>query len=252
MELAVLVAGAFLAGLVDAVVGGGGLILIPLLLTTFPAVPIPILFGTNKVAAVVGTSSACIQYARKIPLPWRLLSWAAASAFAGSWLGAHSVSILPKETMKPLVLGLLVLVGIYTFLKKDFGHMERHPMPEKWVIPAALGFGGVIGFYDGFFGPGTGSFLIFIFVRWFGFDFLKASASAKFVNVATNLAAIIFFANHDGVYWRLAAVMAVANLLGAIVGSQLALRRGNGFVRWLFLALVTVLVGKLALELIRA
>ena len=250
MEWVVLSAGAFFAGLVDAVVGGGGLILIPLLLTTFPNAPIPILFGTNKGAAIVGTSSACIQYTRKIQIPWKIAAWAAAAAFIGSWFGAHSVSILPKETMKPLVLGLLVVVGIYTFIKKDFGHMERHPMPERWIVPAALGFGGLIGFYDGFFGPGTGSFLIFIFVRWFGFDFLKASASAKFVNVATNLAAIIFFASHDGIYWKLAASMAVANLLGALVGSYLALRHGNSFIRWLFLIVVAVLVGKLGWEII--
>ncbi len=252
MEIPLLALGAFLAGLVDAVVGGGGLILIPLLLTTFPAAPIPVLFGTNKVAAIVGTSSACFQYARKISLPWNLIFWAAGAAFIGSWLGARSVSLLPKEVVRPLVLGLLVTVGFYTFLKKDFGHMERHPMPSRWIPPTAVGFGAVIGFYDGFFGPGTGSFLIFVLIRWFGFDFLKASASAKFVNVATNLAAILFFVSHEGVYWRVAAIMAAANLLGAVVGSNLALRRGNEFVRWLFLVVVSVLIGKLGFEILRA
>ncbi|WP_341676968.1 TSUP family transporter [Niveibacterium sp. SC-1] len=250
-EWTLLAAGAFFAGLVDAVVGGGGLIQIPLLLSVFPQTAIPVLFGTNKVAAVVGTSSACIRYARAIPVPWRVASWAALAALIGSWFGAQTVAYLPKETMKPLVLALLVAVGYYTFRRKDFGKMEEHSLPARLIVPGALLTGGLIGFYDGFFGPGTGSFLIFAFVRWFGFDFLKASATAKFVNVATNLSAIVFFASHDGILWSLAAVMAVANLSGALVGSHLALRHGNGFVRWLFLGVVSVLVLNLGWELIR-
>lgn len=241
--------GAFCAGLVDAVVGGGGLIQIPLLLTAFPNVSIPVLFGTNKVSSVAGTLSACIRYARTIDLPWGIAAWSAAAAFVGSWFGAQAVSLLPRETMKPLVLGLLVVVGAYTFWRKDFGKLERHAMKPALVLPASLASGLVIGFYDGFFGPGTGSFLIFVFVRWFGFDFLKASASAKVVNVATNLAAIVSFATHAGILWKVAGLMATANLLGAQAGVHLAIRHGNGFVRWLFLALVSVLVGKLAWEL---
>lgn len=250
MDWAVLVAGAFVAGMVDAVVGGGGLIQIPLLLTAFPAVSIPVLFGTNKVSSVVGTLSACIRYARTISIPWRIALWAAAAAFVGSWIGAQAVSLLPKETMKPLVLGMLIVVGGYTFWRKDFGKLERHALAPHWVVPASFAAGSVIGFYDGFFGPGTGSFLIFVFVRWFGFDFLKASASAKVVNVSTNLAAIASFATHEGILWRVGAVMAVANLAGAQLGSHLALKHGNGFIRWLFLVVVVVLVGKLGWELL--
>ncbi|MCL2657853.1 MAG: TSUP family transporter [Betaproteobacteria bacterium] len=248
MEWLLLGGGAFFAGLVDAVVGGGGLILVPLLLTSFPNSPISVLFGTNKVAAIVGTSSACIRYAKSIGIPWNVAAWVAATAFLGSWIGAQSVSLLHRETMKPLVLLLLILVGGYTFAKKDFGRMEGHPIALRWRLPVALGFGGIIGFYDGFFGPGTGSFLIFVFIRWFGFDFLRASAAAKLVNVATNLGAILFFSTHDGVYWKLAAMMAVANLLGALVGAHLALRHGNRFIRWLFMLVVVVLIGKLGWE----
>lgn len=250
MEWAMLGLGAFLAGLVDAVVGGGGLIQIPLLLATFPATPIPVLFGTNKVSSVAGTLSAAVRYARAIDLPWRIAGWSACAAFAGSWGGAQVVSWLPRETMKPVVLVLLVVVGAYTFVRKDFGRLERHPMPRAWAIPASLLAGSVIGFYDGFFGPGTGSFLIFVFVRWFGFDFLKASAAAKVVNVSTNFAAIAAFAIHDGILWRVGLGMAVANLAGAQVGAHLALRHGSGFVRWLFLAVVVVLVTKLGWELV--
>lgn len=250
MEWWLLIPGAFFAGLVDAVVGGGGLIQIPLLLSVFPGASIPVLFGTNKLASVVGTSSACWRYARSVSIPWRLVSWASLTAFIGSWFGAQMVALLPKTVMKPLVLALLVLVGVYTFLRKDFGKLEGHPLPHRWIIPAALAMGGVIGFYDGFFGPGTGSFLIFIFVRWFGFDFLKASASAKFINVATNVAALMFFAQHGGLMWKLGAAMALANLAGAQLGTHLAIRKGNGFIRWLFLGVVAVLVSKLGWEVL--
>jgi uncharacterized membrane protein YfcA len=246
----ILVAGSFLAGLVDAVVGGGGLILIPLLLTTFPALPIPILFGTNKVAAAVGTTSACVRYARSVAIPWKTALNAASFAFVGSWLGARAVSLLPKETMKPLVLAMLILVGIYTFIRKDFGKDSKSELTGRALILAASLVGLTIGLYDGFFGPGTGSFLIFAFIRWFGFDFLKASATAKVVNLATNLAAILFFATHDGILWKLAAMMAVANLLGALLGTHLALKHGNGFIRWLFLGVVSILVMKLGWEIL--
>ncbi|GAA5175617.1 TSUP family transporter [Niveibacterium umoris] len=252
MEWLLLGFAAFIAGLVDAVVGGGGLIQIPALLAAFPGVAIPILFGTNKVSSVAGTLSACVRYARTVPIPWTVAGWAAAAALAGAWFGAQAVSLLPKEVMKPFVLVLLVLVGGYTFTKKDFGRLERHPLRTGLVVPAALLTGAGIGFYDGFFGPGTGSFLIFIFVRWFGFDFLKASVSAKVVNVATNLAAIASFGLSDGILWRVGALMAVANLCGAQVGSHLALKHGNGFVRWLFLFVVSMLVAKLGWDLVHS
>ncbi|WP_324256036.1 sulfite exporter TauE/SafE family protein [Niveibacterium sp. 24ML] len=252
MDWFLLLGGAFLAGLVDAVVGGGGLIQIPLLLSVFPATPIAVLFGTNKVSSVSGTLGACIRYVREIALPWRTVCWAAAAAFIGAWLGAQAVSLLPKEVLKPFVLVMLVLVGAYTFVRKDFGRLERASLPAHWVLPLSLIAGGVIGFYDGFFGPGTGSFLIFVFVRWFGFDFLKASASAKVVNVATNLAAIASFALGEGILWKVGALMAIANLAGSQVGAHFALKHGNGFIRWVFLVLVSVLVVKLGAEMIIA
>ena len=241
---------AFFAGMVDAVVGGGGLIQIPVLLGHYPQVAIPTLFGTNKLASIAGTSAALWRYARSVQIPWRVVVPAALAALAGALAGAAVVAWLPREAMRPLVLVLMLAVAIYTFRRKDFGHAETRELTpaDRW---RAVLFGAVIGFYDGFFGPGTGSFLIFGFVRLFGMDFLRASASAKLLNVATNLSAIGFFASHGPLLWTVGLVMAACNLAGAHVGTWLALRRGTAFVRQAFLVVVSVLIAKLAWEMLR-
>ncbi|NSL55669.1 sulfite exporter TauE/SafE family protein [Uliginosibacterium aquaticum] len=250
MEYALLLCGAFLAGLIDAVVGGGGLVQLPLLLAVFPGISIPVLFGTNKLSSIAGTASAVWQYSRKISIPWKLAFPASAAALIGAASGAATVSFLPPAALRPMVLILLIVVGAYTWFKPDFGknrveHERRHPR----VLASLLGAG--IGFYDGFFGPGTGSFLIFGFVRLFGMDMLHASASAKLVNFATNLAALSFFLLHEGVMWKLGLAMACANVLGAQIGTRLAVRHGNRFIRWLLLAVVSVLIMKLAWDLFK-
>lgn len=241
---------AFFAGMVDAVVGGGGLIQIPVLLAQFPQAAIPTLFGTNKVSAIAGTSAAMWKYGRTVSIPWRVVLPATAAALAGAWLGAALVAWLPRDWMRPLVLVLMIAAALYTFANKDFGHVATHqPRPSDYGLGALVGF--AIGLYDGFFGPGTGSFLLFIFVRLFGMDFLRATAGAKVVNVATNLSAIVFFSSHGPILWGVGIAMAVCNLIGAQVGTVLALRHGSGFIRKAFLAVVVVLIGKLALDVAR-
>lgn len=241
---------AFFAGMVDAVVGGGGLIQIPVLLSQFPHSPIPPLFGTNKVSSIAGTGSALWRFARTVPIPWAVVMPATAAALLGAWLGAAVVAWLPREAMRPLVLLLMLAVAVYTFRRKDLGHTAtRELVPaDRW---RGIALGLAIGFYDGFFGPGTGSFLIFAFVRLFGMDFLRASASAKVINAATNISAIAFFASHGPLLWTVGLVMAVCNLAGAQVGTILALRRGAGFVRQAFLLVVAVLIVKLGWDMIR-
>jgi len=243
---------AFFAGLVDAVVGGGGLIQIPALFASFPSTAPATLFGTNKLASVVGTSSAAIQYGRRVAIPWRVALPGAAAALVGAWFGAKAVAYLPPEVLKPLILVLLVLVAIYTFWRKDFGTGAGAAISGSRPVVLAVGIGGGIGFYDGFFGPGTGSFLIFLFVRVLGMDFLRASVTAKILNVATNVAAISFFALNVELLWRVAAVMALCNLSGAVVGSRLALRHGAGFVRKMFLFVVSALIAKMLYDLLGA
>lgn len=244
--LAVLSCSALFAGFIDSIVGGGGLIQIPALFTALPKELPATLFGTNKIASVFGTANAAWHYSRRVRMPWRTTLPAAVSAFGFSFLGAMAVAWLPRDLLRPMILVLLVVSAAYIFWRKDFGAIHRPQHAGHRELAYALLVGGAIGFYDGFFGPGTGSFLIVLFIRFFGFDFLHASAASKVVNVATNLAAISFFVP-NGFYLPLAAVcMAIFNVLGSVIGSQLALRRGSGFVRLVFLAVVSALILKFA------
>ncbi len=250
-ELWLLLPIAFTAGLIDAAVGGGGLIQLPGLLAVLPREVPAALFGSNKLASIMGTASATWRYARRIELPWRLVLFAAAAAFCGSYLGARTVHYLPTQIIRPLVIVLLALMLFYTWFKPQFGQQDAgRPLTNKdlWT---GLAIGAGIGFYDGFFGPGTGSFLIFLFVRFFHFDFLRASACAKVVNLATNLAALVFFIPTGLVLYGFAIPMGLANIAGAQVGTRLAMKGGNLWIRRLFLLLALILLGKLIWDVLR-
>ncbi len=250
-ELWMLLPIAFTAGLIDAAVGGGGLIQLPGLLAVLPREMPAALFGSNKLASIMGTASATWRYARRIELPWRLVLFAAAAAFCGSYLGARAVHYLPVHVIRPLVVILLAVMLVYTWFKPQFGQVDAgRPLTRK-DLWAGLAIGASIGFYDGFFGPGTGSFLIFLFVRFFHFDFLRASACAKVVNLATNLAALAFFLPAGLVLYGIAIPMGLANIAGAQVGTRLALKGGNLWVRRLFLLLALILLSKLVWDLLR-
>jgi len=244
--LIILSATSLFAGFIDSLVGGGGLINIPALFTVLPKELPATLFGTNKIASVFGTSNAAWRYMRRVQMPWRTTLPAAMAAFAFSYLGAMAVAWLPRELLRPLMLVMLVGAAAYTFWRKDFGAIHQPQHAGRSELVYALMLGGAIGFYDGFFGPGAGSFLIFLFIRFFGFDFLHASAASKVVNVATNLAALGYFVP-NGFYIPLAALaMAIFNVLGSIIGTHLALRHGSGFVRKVFLIVVSALIVKFA------
>lgn len=247
-----LVASAFSAGLVDAVVGGGGLIQIPALFAFQPGATPATLFGTNKFASIFGTASAGWRYARRVDMPWRTILPAALAAFALAYAGAAVVAWLPRAAVRPLVLGLLLFATVYTLRRKDFGQSHRPLHSGRGELFRALLLGGAIGFYDGFFGPGTGSFLIFLFVRFFGFDFLHASASAKVVNVATNLAALSYFVPAGHLLVNVALAMAAANIAGSLLGSRWALRHGSAFVRRVFIAVAGVLILRFAWDTLSA
>jgi uncharacterized membrane protein YfcA len=246
----VLILGGFCAGLIDSIVGGGGLIQVPLLFTALPKELPATIFGTNKLSSVFGTTFAAWRYATRVHMPWRTILPAAVAAFIGSYTGAMAVTWLPGELLRPLILGLLIAAAIYTFWHKDFGSEHRPRHSGQREILFALLAGGTIGFYDGFFGPGTGSFLIFLFIRIFGFDFLHASAAAKVVNVATNLAALSYFVPHGYLLPALAISMAASNIAGSFVGTHLALRHGNRLVRRIFLFVASMLILKFAYDTI--
>lgn len=241
-----LLAAAALAGFVDAVAGGGGLIQVPALFAGLPHELPATLFGTNKIASIFGTINAARRYIREVDMPWATALPAAAVAFVFSFFGAATVAWLPKEVVRPLVLWLLVAVALYTWMKPDFGRQTRtSAVPPRHVLLAAVLAGVLLGFYDGFFGPGAGSFMIFAFVRLFGMDFLHASASAKLVNAATNAGALLLFAPQGHVLWTLGLGMAVCNIAGAQLGSRLAIRHGSGFVRAVFLVMTTLLIARI-------
>ena len=241
-QFAVLMVAAFGAGLVDAVAGGGGLIQVPALFSILPLETPATIFGTNKGSSVFGTANAAWRYAKRIAIPWHIALPASLAAVVASFLGAAMVAWMPKDVVRPLILALLIVVAVYTALRRDFGVVTV--TAAKRGVFSAVAVGIVLGFYDGFFGPGMGSFLIFAFVRWFGLDFLSASATAKIVNGCTNLAALAYFLPSGHVLWSLALAMAVFNVLGAQVGTRLAVRRGSRFVRTAFLVMTALLIAK--------
>lgn len=244
MELIVVSLASLLAGLVDSIVGGGGLILVPALFATYPAAAPATLFGTNKSASVWGTTIATLQYSRRVRLRWPVMLPAAGAALVGSFFGAWVVTVIDPAFLRRLLPVILLAVLLYTLAKKDLGHTHapRHAQGHERLLACAIGL--VIGWYDGFFGPGTGSFFIFLFVRLLGYDFLNASAAAKLLNVATNVAAIALFAAKGHIWWQVGLVMAVANVAGSLIGTHLALKHGAGFVRGVFIVVVGALILK--------
>jgi hypothetical protein len=245
LEILLLTAFAFLAGFVDAVAGGGGLIQVPALFAVAPGAQPVTLLGTNKFVSIMGTSIAARQYARRISLRWASLGPAALAALACALLGAWTVTRISPDFLRPLVLALLILVAIYTFWNKQLGEVHA-PHPSRRVeFWGLLLMGAAIGFYDGFFGPGTGSFFIFLLVRFLGYDFLHASGSAKVLNVATNLGALILFAATGNVWYLAAIPMACANIAGGYLGSHMAIKKGSAFVRGFFLLVLLVLIAKM-------
>ena len=244
MELALICLASLLAGGIDSIVGGGGLILVPALFAVYPTTAPATLFGTNKSASVWGTSIATVQYARRVQMRWAVMLPAAGAALVGSFIGAWVVTLIDPTFLRRLLPFILLAVLLYTLAKKDLGrtHAPRHAQGRETLLACAVGL--IIGWYDGFFGPGTGSFFIFLFVRLLGYDFLNASASAKLLNVATNVAAIALFAMKGHVWWQIGLVMAVANVAGSLIGTRLALKHGAGFVRGVFIVVVSALILK--------
>jgi uncharacterized membrane protein YfcA len=250
-HLLVLCAVAALAGGLDAVVGGGGLLQLPALLLVLPGTPIVSLLGTNKLASVVGTGSAAVTYARRVPVDRGIAVPMVAVAFGGSAVGALLATRAPSGALKPVVLAALVAVLVFTWRRPQLGEVEALRLSVRTQRRVTVGGGAVIGLYDGLVGPGTGSFLVFLLVGGVGLSFLHASATAKAVNTATNLAALLLFALGGHVLWGLGAAMAASNLAGSQVGARLAVRRGSGWVRRVFLVVVSALVLRLAYDLLR-
>jgi uncharacterized protein len=229
-------------------VGGGGLIQVPALFAGFPGRSPPVLLGTNKLGSICGTASAMLRYLRVVRLPWRVLLPPALVALVAAFAGASFVSAVSPALFRPLVPVMLTLVLIYVLAHKDLG--ARHAPIEfsrarGYLALAAIGG---IGMYDGFFGPGTGSFLMLLFIRLYGFDFLHASAGARSINVATNAGALLFFGLHGEVHWGLGIALGLCNAAGSVLGVHTAIKHGSRFVRLAYIIVVIALIAKTALD----
>ncbi|WP_329291127.1 sulfite exporter TauE/SafE family protein [Streptomyces pseudovenezuelae] len=248
--IVVLCVAALAAGWIDAVVGGGGLLLLPVLLLGLPAgTPAAYALGTNKAVAIVGTSGAAVTYARKAPVDVRLAVRIGIAAVAGSSAGAFLAAGMSTEVLKPLIMVVLLGVAAFVILRPAFGTAPATGPATRRQTLAAIGLAGLgIGFYDGLIGPGTGTFLVLVLTAVLHLDLVTASATAKIVNCCTNAGALAMFAWQGTVLWQLAAVMALFNLAGGMLGAHTALKKGSAFVRVVLLTVVFALVANIAYE----
>lgn len=250
-ELVLLCLAAFCAGFIDAIVGGGGLLQTPATLLILPHYPVASIFGTVKIPSLMGTSVAAYKYAKIVKFNYPVLIACVLTSFCASLLGAFSVSKIDNHIIKPIILVVLVAVAFYTYFNKQFGiQQHKNQAVKKQILLAGL-FGLMIGFYDGLIGPGTGSFLILVFIAVLGFDFVGASAHAKIVNMGTNLAAIIYFSSTGHVLFQYAIPMAIFNIIGSFFGARLALLKGNKFIRIFFLIVIFGTILRFAYDVLR-
>ncbi len=245
--IALCVVAAFLAGFVDAVAGGGGLIQLPTLLVAFPNESLAAVMGTNKSVSIVGTSAAANTYRKKVSTDKRVLLLMIGFAFIGSLCGSALVTFVNRSMFEPIILLILIGVAVFTLRNPQFGQQEN-PLQNNYKLKAIL-IALVIGFYDGLIGPGTGMFLLFGLVSILGLTFLQSSATAKFVNIATNAASLAIFIPGGHVLWFLTLLMAPANLLGGIIGAKTAIDKGSYFVRAIFMVMISVLITRFIITL---
>ena len=242
--LALVLAAALAAGFVDAVVGGGGLLQLPALLLVPGMSPVQAL-ATNKLGAILGTTTSAVTFYRRVRPDRRTALPMAGLALACSFAGASIASLLPAAVFKPVIVVALVCIAAFTVLRPALGEVTALRHSGRRHHGTAGLIGAVIGFYDGILGPGTGSFLVFAMVSLLGYDFLNASAKAKIVNVATNLGALLFFVPHGSVFWGLGILLGLANVVGGYLGARTATARGSRFIRIAFLVVVAALIARL-------
>lgn len=233
----------FIAAAVDAIAGGGGLISLPALLLI--GIPPHLALGTNKFAATAASMSSAITFARSGKTSWPILKWQIPFTLTGASLGVLAVLRISSSFLSLAVPVLIFLVGIYTVIHKEFGLENRFKGLSPLKLVLACSFALAIGFYDGFFGPGTGSFLIFAFATFLGFDFLTASANAKVLNFMSNFASLLLFAWNGKILYLYGTPMALFMMLGSYFGSKLAIKRGATLVKPIFVTMSFLVAAKL-------
>lgn len=237
----------FSAGFIDSIVGGGGMVQLPALLLALPGVPVVSVLGTNKIISVTGTAVATWRFSRSVRFLRGILFPTMMAAFVASFIGAWFVTVVDPKILRPVFVGLLLLIFALTIRKQNFG-MEDHNPATVPKLSRLILLGTGIGFYDGFFGPGTGSLLIIGFVGLLGMTFVQGSAYAKMINLSTNVAAILLFVWKGAFLINVALPLMAFNVLGSLLGVRLALLKGNVFIRGLLRVVVFVTILRLGSE----
>lgn len=238
--------GALFAGFIDAVVGGGGLVQVPLLMILFPQYSHVNIIATNRFASLAGTSVAAFHYIRSIGVDAAVVITTGITAAIAAFGGTFVMELIAPDVFKPLLLGVIVLLAIYTFIKKDFGieHAPRYNGKKLLIVCGIIGT--VIGFYNGFIGPGTGSLLVFSMISVAGMSFIHASSSSKIINAIADAASLVGFLISKAVVFKIALPMMAFNMLGGYIGSKTAILKGNSFIRYIFLGVMLLLIIRLA------
>jgi uncharacterized protein len=244
-----LIGAGFIAAFIDSVVGGGGLISLPALLLA--GIPPGLALGTNKLAGTLSSLTSTLSFMASGKINYRLVRWLFPLALIAAGVGAWSVTLIPSEFLKPLVIGMLVIVAIYTAFKKSWGDISTYRGLTRYTAWASAVVASIIGYYDGFFGPGTGSFLIFAFLL-LGFDFVVAAGNAKALNFASNIGSLLVFMWLGRVSFVYGLPMGIAMIAGALTGSRVAIRHGTSYVKPLFLVVTSLLIGKQLLDVVKA
>ncbi len=234
-----------LAGFIDSIVGGGGLISLPALMLT--NMPVAMCLGTNKLSSVFGSGTAMINFARNKLVDWAFVRWIMPFTLLISMVGAYIAVYVPGTFLKPLIIVLLLAVFIVVLTKKDWGTIAQVERKSGWKLLAYVAVAIVIGLYDGFLGPGTGVFLIFYFL-FMGYDFLGASGNAKVLNTVSNFGSLLMFIYMDQVNYGYGLAVAAGQIIGATAGSKLAMVKGAGLVRFLFIAMSLTMLMKLSYD----
>ena len=242
---------AFAAGFIDAIVGGGGLIQTPATLVLLGSFPVVNAIGTTKIPSFSGTLLAAYQYMKKVQVNWRITVVMCVLAFFASFAGSELLTLVSNDFMKPVLFFILLGVAVYTWIRKDFGQQQASEIREEKEMIYAVMISTIIGFYDGFIGPGTGSFLILAMIYFLGFDFLHASAHAKLVNLATNIGSIMLFTFKGKIIWMAALPMAVSNAIGGLLGARLAISKGNRMIRIFFMLIVLATLVRLGWDMLK-
>ena len=251
LTLTLILCAGFSAGFIDAIAGGGGLIQLPAMLISFPQKEVIEVVGTSKAGAIWGTSAAALNYRRNIKTDPKLLIAMVLPAFVGSGLGSLLATQISTTQLKAGIVVMLVAVFIYTLIHPDLGKIEifKHSHLRRMQIAISAGF--IIGFYDGLIGPGTGTLLMIVLVAGFGFAFVGASAIAKVVNVATNLASILVIGFNASIMWKVGIALGIVNLAGGFLGSHVAINKGSEFVRKFYLVVTFVLIVRVLFDLFK-